>query len=84
MATDSPSDNGFNILDMSFNWYTVLGAIIVFAVGIPLSYILTPEKGTKFNVKLLSPIVQPFVSYELTAVDEELPQIITTKPTIKS
>ncbi|XP_065354579.1 sodium-coupled monocarboxylate transporter 2-like [Calliphora vicina] len=84
LQTEIPLDKGFNILDMSFNWYVVLGTFIVFAVGIPFSYILTPEKGAKFDVKLLSPIIQPFVNYELAQVDEELPEIITSKPPLKS
>lgn len=75
---DIPVDKGFNILDLSFNWYVTLGAIIVFVVGIPLSYILTPEKGTKYDAKLLSPIIQPFVKYEL-AQEEEIHEVITTK-----
>ncbi|XP_065354580.1 sodium-coupled monocarboxylate transporter 2-like [Calliphora vicina] len=76
LPTEIPLDKGFNILDMSFNWYVVLGTFIVFAVGIPFSYILTPEKGAKFDVKLLSSIIQPFVNYELAQVNEELPEII--------
>ncbi|XP_073819350.1 sodium-coupled monocarboxylate transporter 2-like [Musca autumnalis] len=72
------SDKGFNILDLSFNWYVTLGAIIVFVVGIPLSYILKPEKTAKFDVKLLSPIIQPFAKYELAQTEEVL-EVITTK-----
>uniref|UniRef100_T1PIW0 Sodium:solute symporter family protein n=1 Tax=Musca domestica TaxID=7370 RepID=T1PIW0_MUSDO len=72
------TDKGFHILDLSFNWYSTLGAIIVFAVGIPLSYILSPEKGAKFDVKLLSPIIQPFANYELAQTEEVL-EVITAK-----
>ncbi|XP_075146357.1 sodium-dependent multivitamin transporter [Haematobia irritans] len=72
LTQDIPSDKEFNILDLSFNWYVTLGSIIVFAVGIPLSYILKPEEGTKYNVKLLSPIIQPFVKYELAQTEEIL------------
>ncbi|XP_061392469.1 sodium-coupled monocarboxylate transporter 2 [Musca vetustissima] len=71
-------EKGFNILDLSFNWYVTLGAIVVFAVGIPLSYILEPEKGAKFDVKLLSPIIQPFAKYEMANTEEVL-EVITTK-----
>lgn len=84
LETETLAEKGFNILDMSFNWYVVLGTFIVFAVGVPLSYILEPEKGAKFDVKLLSPLIQPFVNYELAQVDEELPEIITSKPPLKS
>lgn len=84
MAPEHVADKGFSILDMSFNWYVVLGTFIVFAVGIPVSYIVKPEKGEKFDVNLLSPLVQPFVHYELAQVEEELPEIITSKPPLKS
>lgn len=84
LVPENQADKGFNILDMSFNWYVVLGSFIVFAVGIPFSYILKPEKGEQFNVNLLSPIVQRFVNYELAQVEEELPEIINSKPPLKS
>ncbi|KAI8124518.1 Sodium-coupled monocarboxylate transporter 2 [Lucilia cuprina] len=83
LETTDFTDKAFNILDMSFNWYVVLGTLIVFGVGVPFSYILTPEKGAKFDVKLLSPLIQPFVNYELAQVEEELPEIITSKPPYK-
>ncbi|XP_037947006.1 sodium-coupled monocarboxylate transporter 1-like [Teleopsis dalmanni] len=70
------ASEGFNIFDLSFNWYVVVGAIILFVVGIPLSYIIPPEKDEKFNPKLLSPILQYFMKYELTNV-EEMPEILT-------
>ncbi|XP_013102156.2 sodium-coupled monocarboxylate transporter 2 [Stomoxys calcitrans] len=74
-------DKGFNILDLSFNWYVTLGTIIVFAVGIPLSYILPPDKGTKFDVKLLSPIIQPFVKYELAETEEVVEVVMANMKT---
>lgn len=75
MAFENVTTKDFNILDMSFNWYVLLGTLIVFAVGIPFSYILSPEKCAKFDIKPLSPVIQPFVKYELARVDEEMTDI---------
>lgn len=72
---DSPPKESFNILNISFNWYMILGASVVFIVGIPLSYILPPGKDAKFDPKLLSPVIQPLFRYELTRADE-LPEIL--------
>ncbi|KAH8306344.1 hypothetical protein KR018_008410 [Drosophila ironensis] len=70
-TTESPlKDEGFSILDLSFNWYTVVGFIITWLVAIPLSYILKDNPDVKRDPKLLSPVVQPFVSYELAQVEE--------------
>uniref|UniRef100_A0A1B0BS69 Sodium-coupled monocarboxylate transporter 2 n=1 Tax=Glossina palpalis gambiensis TaxID=67801 RepID=A0A1B0BS69_9MUSC len=75
LLTDSPPKDSFNILNVSFNWYMVLGASVVFIVGIPLSYILPPGKDAKFDPKFLSPVIQPLLRYELTRTDE-LPEIL--------
>uniref|UniRef100_A0A1A9WF67 Sodium-dependent multivitamin transporter n=1 Tax=Glossina brevipalpis TaxID=37001 RepID=A0A1A9WF67_9MUSC len=65
-----PAKDSFSILNISFNWYMVLGAFIVFIVGIPLSYILPPGKDAKYDPNLLSPVIQPLFRYELTRTDE--------------
>ncbi|XP_017488496.1 PREDICTED: sodium-coupled monocarboxylate transporter 2, partial [Rhagoletis zephyria] len=76
-ATETPSTStatSFNIFDLSFNWYVMVGNFIVFLVAIPLSYIVPAEKDYKWDLKLLSPVVHPFVKYELTNT-EELPEL---------
>lgn len=64
--TDISPPKGFNVLKMSFNWYIVMGALIVFIVSIPLSYISPVQSKAIDNRKLLSPIVHRFVKYKLT------------------
>ncbi|XP_001358854.3 sodium-coupled monocarboxylate transporter 2 [Drosophila pseudoobscura] len=60
----------FSILDLSFNWYVVVGFAITWLVAVPLSYILKQRADVKLDPKLLSPVVQPFVRYELAQADE--------------
>ncbi|XP_052835315.1 sodium-coupled monocarboxylate transporter 2 [Drosophila gunungcola] len=71
-TTEGPEkvDEGFSILDLSFNWYTVMGFVITWLVAVPLSYILKPRPDYKPDPKLLSPVVQPFVQYKLTPLEE--------------
>ncbi|XP_017073386.1 sodium-coupled monocarboxylate transporter 2 [Drosophila eugracilis] len=70
-TTEAPlKDEGFSILDLSFNLYTVMGFFITWLVAIPLSYILKPRPGYKLDPKLLSPVVHPFVHYEPTPLEE--------------
>ncbi|KAH8311678.1 hypothetical protein KR044_007448 [Drosophila immigrans] len=59
-----------SILDMSFTWYTAIGFFITWLVGGLLSFVLPPAPDAEFDANLLSPIIKPFVKYELTSVDE--------------
>nr|XP_016923862.2 sodium-coupled monocarboxylate transporter 2-like [Drosophila suzukii] len=79
-TTEAPAkDEGFSILDLSFNLYTVVGFAITWLVAIPLSYILKPRSGYKLDPNLLSPVVQPFVHYKATPTEEPL-QLKLEKP----
>jgi len=74
VTTAFGSDREFSIYDASFYWYKVMGAILVFAWAIPMSYVWPLDKDEKQNPKLYSPFVrnllnQPGPSLEL----EELP-----------
>lgn len=71
-TTASKLDEGFNILDLSFNWYTVIGFLITWLVGCSLSYLLSPGEDAKYDPNLLSPVIHTFVHYEQTP-SEELP-----------
>ncbi|EDV90552.1 GH14123 [Drosophila grimshawi] len=74
VKVESLPDSSFNLLDMSFNWYSVIGFVITWVVGVLLSYVLKPAPGTKLNPSLLSPIIKPFVNYA-PAAGEELPEL---------
>ncbi|KAH8257753.1 hypothetical protein KR038_000118 [Drosophila bunnanda] len=79
-TTEAPAkDEGFSILDLTFNWYVVMGFILTWLVAVPLSYILKPKSDYKLDPKLLSPVVQPFVNYEL-AQGEEPHELKLEKP----
>ncbi|KAH8338598.1 hypothetical protein KR059_012204 [Drosophila kikkawai] len=79
-TTEAPlKDEGFSILDLTFNWYVVVGFILTWLVAIPLSFILKPKSDYKLDPKLLSPVVQPFVNYEL-AQGEEPHELKLEKP----
>ncbi|KAH8418032.1 hypothetical protein KR222_010824 [Zaprionus bogoriensis] len=73
-TTATRVDQGFNILDLSFNWYTTIGLLVTWLVGLPLSYLLSPAVDANFDPKLLSPVVKTFVHYEPTP-GEELPEL---------
>ncbi|XP_068152991.1 sodium-coupled monocarboxylate transporter 2-like [Drosophila tropicalis] len=60
----------FSILDLSFNWYTSIGFLLTWLIALPLSYTMKPAPDANFDPKLLSPIVQPFINYELTPSEE--------------
>ncbi|KAH8313671.1 hypothetical protein KR067_009995 [Drosophila pandora] len=61
-------DEGFSILDLSFNWYVVVGFIITWLVALPLSYVL--KDRSKLDPKLLSPVIHPFVGYQPAHLEE--------------
>ncbi|XP_055850583.1 sodium-coupled monocarboxylate transporter 2-like [Episyrphus balteatus] len=66
---DGPEFNDeFSIFDISFNWYKFIGAILVWVVAIPLSYIMPNDK--KLDPKLLSPVISPFVKYDAVNTED--------------
>lgn len=67
---------------MSFIWYTTIGFLITCLVGLSLSFVLKPASDAKFDPKLLSPIIKPFIKYELTPA-EELDELKVNKPSEK-
>lgn len=75
---NSAESESFCLFDLSFNWYVTIGCLIVFLVAIPLSYILPAEKDYKLNIKLLSPVLHPFLNYNIVDMDE-LPELKTVK-----
>ncbi|XP_016948983.1 sodium-coupled monocarboxylate transporter 2 isoform X1 [Drosophila biarmipes] len=69
-SKDPVGEEGFSILDLSFNWYMVAGFVITWLVALPLSYILKPRSDFKLDPKLLSPVVRHFAIFKPTPAAE--------------
>lgn len=54
--TDNIIDDTFALHKISFAWYPVIGAMIVWIVGIPVSYITGGQCLKKLEKRLISPI----------------------------
>lgn len=50
-------DHSFSIYKIAFPWYGVLGTIIVFIVGIPVSYFTGGQDFKQLGRRLFSPVV---------------------------
>uniref|UniRef100_T1GDF5 Uncharacterized protein n=1 Tax=Megaselia scalaris TaxID=36166 RepID=T1GDF5_MEGSC len=53
-----PKADPFDIWKMSFVWYSVVGSLLVWIIGIPLSYLMAPNKDEISNINLYAPIVK--------------------------
>ncbi|XP_017026629.1 sodium-coupled monocarboxylate transporter 2 isoform X1 [Drosophila kikkawai] len=74
VTTAFGSDRDFSIYDISFYWYKVLGALLVFAWAIPMSYVWPTAKDEKQNPKLYSPFVRKLLNQPGPVLElEELP-----------
>ncbi|KAH8306385.1 hypothetical protein KR018_009756 [Drosophila ironensis] len=74
MTTAFGSDRDFSIYDISFYWYKVVGALLVFAWAIPMSYVWPTPKDEKQNPKLYSPFVRNMLNVQDPVTEmEELP-----------
>ncbi|KAM7362744.1 uncharacterized protein ACRADG_013305 [Cochliomyia hominivorax] len=74
-ANDNPFVTGgfnqpFNFYDISFYWYKLLGAAVIFISAIPLSYIWKCDKEDKMNYQLYSPFVKRFLKKPLMPTSE--------------
>ncbi|XP_055905168.1 sodium-coupled monocarboxylate transporter 2-like [Eupeodes corollae] len=58
----------FSIFDISFSWYKFIGMILVWAIAIPLSFIIPNNK--KLDPKLISPVISQFVRYNPVKTDD--------------
>lgn len=68
------SNRDFSIYDISFYWYKVMGAILVFGWAIPMSYVWPTSKDEKQNPKLYSPFVRNLLNQTGPTLElEELP-----------
>ncbi|XP_039493034.1 sodium-coupled monocarboxylate transporter 2 [Drosophila santomea] len=74
LTTAFGSNRDFSIYDISFYWYKVMGALLVFAWAIPMSYVWPLDKDEKQNPKLYSPIVRNLLNKLSPVLElEELP-----------
>ncbi|EDW99257.1 sodium-coupled monocarboxylate transporter 2 [Drosophila yakuba] len=74
LTTAFGSNRDFSIYDTSFYWYKVMGAILVFAWAIPMSYVWPLDKDEKQNPKLYSPFVRNLLNKPSPVLElEELP-----------
>ncbi|XP_001358855.2 sodium-coupled monocarboxylate transporter 2 [Drosophila pseudoobscura] len=74
VTTAFGSNRDFSLYDISFYWYKVLGAILVFAWAVPMSYVWPTDKEEKQNPKLYSPFVRNMLNVPDPVVEmEELP-----------
>ncbi|BFF91108.1 sodium-coupled monocarboxylate transporter 2 [Drosophila madeirensis] len=74
VTTAFGSNRDFSIYDISFYWYKVLGAILVFAWAVPMSYVWPTDKQEKQNPKLYSPFVRNMLNAPDPVVEmEEMP-----------
>ncbi|EDW24372.1 GL23436 [Drosophila persimilis] len=74
VTTAFGSNRDFSLYDISFYWYKVLGAILVFAWAVPMSYVWPTDKEEKQNPKLYSPFVRNMLNVPDPVVEmEEMP-----------
>ncbi|XP_060645921.1 sodium-coupled monocarboxylate transporter 1-like [Drosophila nasuta] len=74
VTTALGSNRDFSVYDISFYWYKVIGAILIFVWAIPMSYVWPRDKNEKQNPKLYSPFVRRMLSATEPVLElEELP-----------
>ncbi|XP_053690872.1 sodium-coupled monocarboxylate transporter 2-like [Sabethes cyaneus] len=64
---------GFSIYNISFVWYSTVGALLVFLVGIPVSYFTGSQSLSQMNAKLLAPMAQWMLASKKTTVEAVVP-----------
>lgn len=57
---------------LSFMWFALLGALIVWIVAVPLSFIIGKNDTNKLNQNLISPVARFMIPKEYRC--EEVPQ----------
>ncbi|XP_058447704.1 sodium-coupled monocarboxylate transporter 2 [Malaya genurostris] len=76
------TDPGFSIYTISFVWYSTVGTILVFLIGIPVSYMTGSQDLSKLQSKLISPVAHwllpgDMVNSELTLKTDDEKQEVT-------
>ncbi|XP_034484338.1 sodium-coupled monocarboxylate transporter 2-like [Drosophila innubila] len=80
VTTAFGSNREFSIYDISFYWYKILGAILIFLWAVPMSFVWRRDTNEKQNPKLFSPFVRRMLNISDPVVElEELPLKQTEK-----
>lgn len=76
--TTKTMDHSFSIYKISFPWFTVIGTIVVFLVGIPVSHFTGGQDVKLLGKRLISPVVH-FLLPEDVRNSKDLPLQQTDK-----
>ncbi|XP_053695458.1 sodium-coupled monocarboxylate transporter 1 [Sabethes cyaneus] len=57
----------FSIYKISFVWYSTVGTLLVFLVGMPVSYLTGSQDLNQICAKLIAPVAQWMLPHEMTA-----------------
>lgn len=71
--TPAPEIHPFDITKISFHWYATTGSILVWLIGLPLSFWMKPKKTEKVDPNLFAPFIQQFVPKEMEMKYAEVP-----------
>ncbi|EDW24373.1 GL23435 [Drosophila persimilis] len=81
VTTAFHSNRDFSLYDISFYWYKVVGALLVFFWAVPMSYVWPPDPNEKQNPKLYSPFVRKFLN--LSNSEQEMEEVPLRKATVR-
>ncbi|XP_058058291.1 sodium-coupled monocarboxylate transporter 2-like [Anopheles bellator] len=70
--SSSQGSGEFSIYNISFVWYSTVGTLIVFLVGIPVSYLTGSQDMRNFKPKLIAPLAQWMLPAEVRQSDFSL------------
>ncbi|XP_022224871.2 sodium-coupled monocarboxylate transporter 2 [Drosophila obscura] len=80
VTTAFESNRDFSLYDISFYWYKVVGALVVFLWAVPMSYVWPPDRNEKPNPKLYSTFVRKFLN--LSNSEQEMEEVPLRKATV--
>lgn len=50
---------------VSFMWYSLMGTLTVFLVGLPVSYLTSPPSASQTKLEYFSPVVRKFLPQDI-------------------
>lgn len=71
-------DHTFSVYKISFPWFTVIGTLVVFIIGIPVSHFTGGQDFKQLGKRLFSPVVH-FLLPEDVRNNKDLPLQQTEK-----